>query len=109
MKIERVPFTHVVWTAQPSIESRGEVGSAFSKTMSTGDVSVRMVEFSPGYRADHWCAKGHVVLLLEGLLTIVLEDGRSFQIAAGDSFQVGDDDGRHRAYTDIGAKVFIVD
>ncbi|MHB2008577.1 MAG: DHCW motif cupin fold protein [Acidobacteriaceae bacterium] len=109
MNINNVPFTNVVWAEQPQIESSGEAGTTISKTMQTGNICVRLVEFSPGYRADHWCAKGHVVLVLEGVLTTVLEDGRVFQTTAGNSFQVGDDDGRHRAHTDTGAKVFITD
>lgn len=109
MKIDHVPFTNVIWTEQPQVKSSGESGTSLSKTMHTGNICVRVVEFSPGYRADHWCAKGHVVFVLEGALTTVLEDGRVFQTTAGNSFQVGDDEGRHRAHTDNGAKVFIVD
>ena len=109
MKIAAFPFTNVLWSEQPVTESYGETGMAQSRLVQTGDVSARMVEFSAGYSADHWCAKGHVVLVLEGLLTTVLEDGRSFTTTAGNSFQVGDDDGRHRAHTEAGAKVFIVD
>jgi quercetin dioxygenase-like cupin family protein len=87
----------------------GEAGTALSRTVQTGSLRVRIVEFSPGYRADHWCAKGHVVFVIEGTLTTVLEDGRVFQTASGNSFHVGDDDGRHRAQTEMGAKVFIFD
>ena len=70
---------------------------------------MRMIEFSADYSADHWCAKGHVVFVLEGSLTSVLEDGQSFSTSVGNSFQVGDGAGRHRVYTHSGAKVFIVD
>ena len=31
-----------------------------------------MVEYSPGYAADHWCSKGHVILCLTGGLDIEL-------------------------------------
>lgn len=109
MKIDHVPFTNVEWSEQPQTQSSGEAGTALSRTMQTGNLCLRVVEFSPGYRADHWCAKGHVVFVLEGALTTVLEDGRVFQTTAGNSFHVGDGDGRHRAHTAIGAKVFIVD
>jgi len=109
MKIDSIPFTNICWAEQNLVESAGKTGSTRSKTVQAGDVTLRMVEFSPGYVADHWCAKGHVVLVLQGSLTIELEDGRSFQTTAGSSFHVGDDDGRHRVSTEIGAKVFIVD
>jgi hypothetical protein len=37
-----------------------------------------MVEYTPGYVADHWCQKGHVLLVLEGELETVLADGRVY-------------------------------
>jgi len=109
MKIDHIPFTNICWADQSILESAGETGASHAKTVRVGDITMRMVEFSPGYRADHWCAKGHVVFVLEGSLTTELDDGRSFQTAAGNSFHVGDDDGQHRASTETGAKVFIVD
>ncbi|MHB1935612.1 MAG: DHCW motif cupin fold protein [Acidobacteriaceae bacterium] len=109
MEINRVPFTNTVWVDQPVTESKGETGISFSRTVQNGNISVRMVEFSPGYRADHWCARGHIVLVLEGTLITELEDGRTFLTTVGNSFQVGDQDGRHRVCTQLGAKVFIVD
>ena len=38
-----------------------------------------------------------------------LKDGRSFRLAAGQSYQVADDDGAHRSHTATGARLFIVD
>ncbi len=71
---------------------------------------MRIVEYSIGFRSDHWCPRGHVLLVLEGELTIRLRDGREFVLASGSSFQAGDDEvNPHLAYTDKGAKVFIVD
>ena len=68
-----------------------------------------MVEYTPGYRADHWCSKGHVVPVLEGELVTELADGRKFVSTAGSSFVVADDVDTHRAYTEKGTKLFIVD
>ncbi len=109
MKLEGIPFTNIVWADQPSAEASGETGNVTSKIVQLGHLRVRIVEFSPGYRADHWCPKGHVVFVLDGRLTSDLEDGRSFTTSAGGCFVVGDNDGRHCARTDIGAKVLIVD
>ncbi len=109
MKIEAVPFANIVWSEQPQSESRGETGTTISRAVQSGELRVRLVEFSPGYCADHWCPKGHVVFVLEGSLTSDLEDGRTFTTSAGNCFVVGDNDGRHRARTDLGAKVLIVD
>lgn len=71
---------------------------------------MRIVEYSPGYQADHWCGRGHVLLVLEGELSIRLKDGREFTLSAGTSFQAADDDENpHLGFTEKGARVFIVD
>jgi len=68
-----------------------------------------MVEYSPGYRADHWCSKGHILLCLEGELHTELADGRVFVLGPGMSYQVADDAEPHRSSTATGARLFIVD
>ena len=68
-----------------------------------------MVEYTPGYLADHWCQKGHVLLVLEGRLDTELADGRRMTLTPGTSYQVADGAEAHRSSTDIGAKLFIVD
>ena len=68
-----------------------------------------MVEYSPGYLADHWCSKGHILLVLDGELDTELEDGRCFRLKAGQSYQVADGAEPHRSRTATGAKLFIVD
>jgi quercetin dioxygenase-like cupin family protein len=68
-----------------------------------------MVEYSAGYFANHWCKKGHILLCLEGELHTELEDGRKFVLTPGVSYQVADEAEAHRSYTEVGAKLFIVD
>jgi hypothetical protein len=68
-----------------------------------------MVEYSPGYLADHWCSKGHILLCIEGELHTELEDGRTFILTQGMSYQVADGAEAHRSSTMIGARLFIVD
>ena len=74
-----------------------------------GEIRVRMVEYTPGYLADHWCAKGHILLCVEGELLTELKDGRRFTLKPGMSYQVSDNGEPHRSLTDVGAKIFIVD
>lgn len=74
-----------------------------------GDVRIRMVEYSAGYLADHWCSKGHVLFCFDGELITELADGRRFTLAAGMSYQVADDAEPHRSSTAIGARLFVVD
>ena len=76
MKIEGVPFVTVDWSGVEPTVHKGETGEAIWRTFEQGNIRVRMVEYSPGYRADHWCARGHVLLVLEGHLTTELKDGR---------------------------------
>ena len=109
MKIEQVPFTVIEWEGKPVTEVPGKSGIAQMRTAISDTLCVRMVDFTPGYTADHWCAKGHIALIIAGSLKIVLGDGRSFELRAGSSFHVGDQAGRHRVSSDDGAKVFIVD
>lgn len=68
-----------------------------------------MVEYTSAYKADHWCSLGHIVHVIDGTCTLEIEDGRVFSLAAGMSFYVGDGVDAHRASTEGGCTVFIVD
>ncbi|HVO73818.1 MAG TPA: DHCW motif cupin fold protein, partial [Ignavibacteriaceae bacterium] len=74
-----------------------------------GNIRVRIVEYSPGYYADHWCEKGHVIYVLDGEFTSELQDGRKFILSKGMSYIVADNTAPHRSYTEKGVKLFIVD
>jgi hypothetical protein len=75
-----------------------------------GDIRIRRVEYSPGYRADHWCDRGHILFVLDGELDTELKDGRTFKLTAGMSYRVSDfGDPAHRSSTAVGASLFIVD
>lgn len=104
-----IPFGTTDWSQIPSTAHPGETGTASWRTRQFGALRVRMVEYSPGYRADHWCSKGHILLCLEGELHTTLEDGREFTLRPGMSYQVADHAEPHRSRTDAGAKLFIVD
>ncbi len=109
MKIADVPFGTTDWsTIEPSVHA-GETGTARWRTRQIGAIRVRMVEYTPGYLADHWCRKGHILLCAAGELTTELEDGRVFTLRAGQSYQVADDAEPHRSSTTVGATLFIVD
>lgn len=109
MAIEAVPFTTTDWAAVPVTEHPGTTGVARWRTVLQGNVRVRMVEYSPGYVADHWCERGHVLLVLEGELVTELADGREVSLRPGSSYQVGDGVMAHRSRTAGGARLFIVD
>lgn len=109
MNIVDVPFGTVDWTQIPATIHPGETGEAIWRTLERGNVGVRLVEYSAGYKADHWCKKGHVLLVLKGELTTELNDGREFHLTEGMSYQVADDADPHRSRTSTGATLFIVD
>jgi quercetin dioxygenase-like cupin family protein len=109
MQISDIPFNVIDWGNVKTEEHKGETGTAQWQVKNFGDIRVRMVEYSPGYSADHWCRKGHIILCLEGLLTTELDDGRKFILSPGMSYHVSDNNGAHRSSTALGAKLFIID
>jgi quercetin dioxygenase-like cupin family protein len=90
VRIIDIPFVTTDWSTVERTEHRGETGVAHQRTRQFGDVRVRMVEYSAGYLADHWCEKGHVILCLEGELHTELGDGRVVILKPGMSYQVAD-------------------
>jgi hypothetical protein len=109
MKMNALPMSITDWTHVEASRYPGETGFALWKTQNFGDIRVRMVEYSPGYLADHWCSKGHVILCLSGSTDIELKDGKRLVLKEGQSYHVGDGDPPHRTATTAGAKLFILD
>jgi quercetin dioxygenase-like cupin family protein len=109
MDMTKIPFGTTDWSEVEPTKHEGELGFAYWRTRQFGAIRVRMVEYSPGYVADHWCAKGHILLCLDGELHTELEDGRSFVLTPGMSYQVADNAESHRSSSPRGAKLFIVD
>jgi hypothetical protein len=109
MQISDIPFGITDWSIIEKTEHKGESGIAYWRTRVFGSIRVRMVEYTPGYQADHWCSKGHILLCIEGVLHTELEDGRTFVLTPGMSYQVADGAEPHQSFTEVGAKLFIVD
>lgn len=110
MKIPALPFTVTDWDQIPRTEHPGETGMGYWRTLNIGDVRVRMVEYGPGYLADHWCDRGHIIYVVQGEMVSELKDGRRFPMRAGMSYQVSDfGDSPHRSSTEAGVTLFIVD
>jgi hypothetical protein len=110
MQFPAMAFTATDWSTVPATEHPGETGHALWRTFEAGALRVRLVEYSAGYLADHWCDRGHVLFVLDGELHTELRDGRHFVLKAGMSYQVSDfGDAAHRSSTATGAKLIIVD
>ncbi|ACB76386.1 DHCW motif cupin fold protein [Opitutus terrae] len=109
MKMTQIPFGVTDWSTVKPERKAGETGWADWRVCQFGNIRVRMLEYSAGYRADHWCEKGHILLCIEGELVTELKDGRRFVMRPGMSYQVADGAEPHRSSTTTGAKLFVVD
>lgn len=109
MQMTDIAFTTTDWSQIEASEHPGTSGTAYWRTRQCGAIRVRMVDYSPGYLADHWCHKGHILLCLDGELHTELDDGRTFTLRPGMSYQVADHAEAHRSSTPGGARLFIVD
>ena len=109
MKLAAFPFQTLDWSSIPKEERQGITGTAHWQIFMMNDIRVRIVEYSPGYLADHWCKKGHIIFCIEGEMQTELEDGRTFTLSKGMSYHVGDDCEAHRSSTKNGCKLFVVD
>ncbi|TWG89292.1 hypothetical protein L602_000100001820 [Cupriavidus gilardii J11] len=109
MQMSDIAFGTTDWSTVERTEHPGETGTAYWQTRTFGQIRARLVEYTPGYLADHWCSKGHILFCLEGELHTELEDGRKYVLKPGMSYQVADNAEAHRSYTESGAKLFVVD
>ncbi len=104
-----IPFQTIDWSKIEKTEHSGETGTAWWQTIQLPGLRIRMVEYSAGYRADHWCRKGHIVHCLEGEFTSESIDGKHSRLTAGMTYVVTDELSSHRSVTPNGVKLLIVD
>jgi hypothetical protein len=106
---KNIPFQTIDWSQIPKTEHKGENGTSFWQTIQFSGLTIRIVEYSEGYLADHWCNKGHIVHGLDGEFVSELQDGREFLLKKGMTFVVSDELSSHRSMTKKGVKVLIID
>ena len=109
MKIASFPFQTIDWLTVPKEEHKGEQGTAYWQVQHVNETRVRMVEYTKGYLADHWCSKGHIIFCYEGEMETELQDGRRMKMTKGMCYFVGDGNEAHRSSSSTGCKLFIVD
>ncbi len=109
MNETEIPFQVIDWDNSPKTEHKGTKGQAFWQTQQFPGVRIRIVEYSAGYLADHWCTKGHIVHCLKGDFRSELQDGRTFHLQKGMTYVVSDDLSSHRSTTDNGVTLLIID
>ncbi len=107
--MRNIPYQNIDWHNIQKTEHEGETGTAFWQTIQLGDLRIRMVEYSAGYLADHWCEKGHIVHCLEGSFISELKTGEAFELTKGMSYVVSDELSSHRSSSKTGVKLLIID
>jgi quercetin dioxygenase-like cupin family protein len=103
------PFQSVNWDTISRTEHTGETGISYWQTLQLAGLRIRIVEYSKGYLADHWCHKGHIVHCLEGEFISESEDGEEFMMTKGMTYVVSDNLSSHRSKTKEGVKLLIID
>ncbi len=109
MSNNNIPFQNIDWSTVPKVEYQGEKGVATWQTTEFNGLRLRIVEYSAGYKADHWCQKGHIVHCLSGEVTNELEGEESSLLKQGMTYIVTDDLSSHRSVTQNGVKLLIID
>ena len=109
MKKTGIPFQIIDWALIPKTEHPGESGFALWQTLQLPGLRIRIVEYSAGYLADHWCKKGHIVHCLDGEFVSELKEGEKFFVKKGMTYVVSDDLSSHRSTTVNGVKLLIID
>ena len=104
-----IPFQTIHWATVEKIEHKGEAGVAIWQTIQLGHLRIRVVEYSKGYIADHWCQKGHIVYCVSGSFISELSTGEKITLVKGDTYVVSEDMSSHRSVSIDGATLFIVD
>src|SRR5690606_26671843 len=109
MKIENLPFHKIDWAQLAAAEAAGDTRTSFDKTFDAGAFKCRLVDYKPGYLADHWCGKGHIFLMLSGEAVLVFKTGAAVTLTATQGFCVEDGAEPHRIRSDHGATAYIID
>ena len=104
-----IKFQIVNWNLIETIKHAGDAGDGFWKTIHFDGLRIRIVEYSKGYLADHWCKKGHIVHCLEGDFMTELEGGSKFSLKKGMSYIVSDELSSHRSFSAYGVTLLIID
>lgn len=104
-----IPFQSIDWNSIKTIGHKGEAGTSSWKTIEFPGIRIRLVEYSKGYSADHWCRKGHIVHCLEGEFITELGESERVTTKKGGSFIVSDAISSHRIVSAGGCTLLIVD
>ena len=104
-----IEFQAINWDSIDTTEHKGETGTFLRKVLQFEGLRIRIVEYSKGYLAHHWCKKGRFVHCLEGEFISELENGGFYRLSKGMSYIVSDNLSSHRSFSRDGVKLLIID
>ena len=104
-----INFQAVDWTSIEKTAHQGETGMALWQTLQFEGLRIRMVEYSSGYLADHWCEKGHIVHCLEGEFVSELSTGAEITLKKGELSLISATLSAHRSRSENGVKLLLID
>lgn len=107
--MSHIPFETIDWSSIQKTEHKGETGTSFWQTIQHDGLRVRIVEYTAGYLADHWCKKGHIVHCLSGSFVSELSTGEKFNLSEGMTYIVSDELSSHQSSSENGVKLLIID
>ncbi|MEJ7627821.1 MAG: DHCW motif cupin fold protein [Ferruginibacter sp.] len=109
MELPVFPFQLLNWDSVSAEEHLGTTGKSTWKVIQMGNIRIRLVEYSAGYKANHWCSKGHIIYCIQGQMETELADKRVFAIKSGNGYMVGEENESHSSSSREGCVLFIVD
>lgn len=110
MQIISALYTVIDWDYVPITKQSGETGFAWCRTYETGYIRIRLLEYSPGFKSEHWCCRGHLIHLFDGEINFDFKDGSGIMLRKGVSCCFTDSKSiAHKSFTGNGAFLLIVD
>jgi len=107
--MNKIPFQLIHWEDIAETEHAGDSSTSFWQTKQFDGLRIRKVDYAPGYLADHWCQKGHIVHCLSGSFITELQSGDNYILTEGMSYVVSDELSFHRSYSETEVKLLIID
>jgi hypothetical protein len=107
--MNNIAFETIDWTTVEKVAYAGKTGMAYWQTKMYDGLRVRLVTYSAGYEADHWCKKGHIVHCLQGEFVSELADGATFKLTKGMSYIVSDEMSSHKSIAVNEVLLLIID
>lgn len=103
-------YVKIDWDTVAVEEHAGKTGNSFWRTYQDESVRIRIVDYPVGFVSDHWCAKGHIIHMLQGEIEIDLKDGSTSRAKAGATLKIGEGfDHLARNASTVPARLLIVD